>query len=33
MWEDKIVEKVRKVRRDHAEDFGFDLKALFANLY
>ncbi len=32
MWEDKIVEEVRNVRQEHAEEFGFDLKAIFADL-
>lgn len=32
MWEDKIVEEVRKVRQEHAEKFSFDLKAIFVDL-
>lgn len=32
MWQDTIVEEVRKVRQEHAEKFNFDLKAIFADL-
>lgn len=31
-WNDPIVEEVRHVRREHAQHFGFDLKAIFADL-
>ena len=32
MWEDPIVEEVRKVREDHAARFGYDLKAIYRDL-
>jgi len=32
MWNDPIVEEVRRVRNAHAEKFGFDLKAIAADL-
>ena len=32
MWQDPIVEEVRKVRQEHAVKFSFDLKAIFADL-
>ena len=32
MWQDTIVEEVRKVRLEHAKKFEFDLKAIFADL-
>jgi len=32
MWQDTIVEEVRKVRLAHAKKFEFDLKAIFADL-
>lgn len=28
MWKDPIVEEVRKIRRQHAKRFAFDLKAI-----
>jgi hypothetical protein len=28
MWEDPIVEQVRKVREEHAAKFNYDLQAL-----
>ena len=32
MWNDPIVEEVRKVRNDHAEKFNYDLSAIVADL-
>jgi hypothetical protein len=32
MWKDKIVEEVRKVRKEHAEKFGYDLDAIYRDL-
>ena len=32
MWNDPIVEEVRKVRNDHAKKFNYDLKAIAADL-
>jgi hypothetical protein len=32
MWNDPIVEEVRKVRNDHAKKFGYDLKAIANDL-
>ena len=32
MWQDMIVEEIRKVRQEHAEKFDFDLRAIFADL-
>ena len=32
MWNDPIVEEVRKVRQEHAEKFGYDLKAIYDDL-
>lgn len=32
MTEDHIVEEVRRVRRQHAEEFGYDLQKIFADL-
>jgi len=32
MWEDPIVEKVRKIREEHAARFGYDLKAIYDDL-
>lgn len=29
---DKIVEEVRRVREEHAERFGYDLEAIFADV-
>ena len=28
MWKDEIVEEVRRVRKRHAERFGYDLDAI-----
>ena len=32
MWNDPIVEEVRKVRQAHAEKFNYDLQAIVADL-
>ena len=32
MWEDVIVNEVRKVRETYAQQFEFDLKAIFEDL-
>ena len=32
MWNDPIVEEVRKIRNDHAKKFNYDLKAIAADL-
>ncbi len=32
MTDDPIVEEVRRIRREHAARFDFDLKAIFADL-
>ena len=32
MWNDPIVEEVRKIREDHAAQFGHDLKAIYDDL-
>ncbi len=32
MWKDQIVEDVRKVRKQHAEKFGYDLDAIYRDL-
>jgi len=32
MWQDPIVEEVRRVRRAHAAQFGFDLEAIYKDL-
>lgn len=32
MWNDPIVEEVRKVRTEHAEKFNYDLEAIVADL-
>lgn len=29
MWQDPIVTEVRRVRREYAAQFGFDLKAMY----
>jgi hypothetical protein len=29
MWNDPIVEEIRKYRKEHAEKFGFDLDRIF----
>ena len=32
MWNDPIVEEVRKVRNEHAEKFNYDFGAIVADL-
>lgn len=32
MWQDPIVEEVRKARQDHAKKFGYNLKAIYDDL-
>ena len=32
MWEDPIVNEVRKVRQAHAARFNYDLQAIYADL-
>ena len=32
MWVDEIVEDVRRVRQEHAAQFGYDLDAVFRDL-
>jgi len=32
MWEDPIVEEVRKVREAHAAKFNYDLQAIYRDL-
>jgi hypothetical protein len=32
MWNDPIVEEVRKARNAHAQKFGYDLKAIAKDL-
>ena len=32
MWEDPIVEEVRKVREAHAARFNYDLRAIYRDL-
>ncbi len=32
MWNDLIVEEVRKVRNAHAKKFGYDIKAIATDL-
>lgn len=29
MWEDPIVEKIHKIREDHARKFNFELQAIY----
>jgi hypothetical protein len=29
MWQDPIVDQVRKVRQEHARKYGFDLRAIY----
>lgn len=33
MWEDPIVKEVREIRYRLAAEHGFDLKAIFADIY
>ena len=32
MWNDPIVEEVRKIRSEHAKKFNYDLQAIVADL-
>ena len=32
MWQDPIVDEVRKARQDHAKKFGYDMKAIYDDL-
>lgn len=32
MWEDPIIEEVRKARQEHAARFGYDLRAIYNDL-
>jgi hypothetical protein len=32
MWEDKIVEEVRKVRDEYAAKFNYDLEAIYKDI-
>jgi hypothetical protein len=32
MWQDPIVEEVRKIREEHAAKFDYDLARIFADL-
>lgn len=32
MIEDPVVQEVRRIRQEHAEQFDYDLKAIFADL-
>ncbi len=32
MWEDPIVEEVRRIREEHAALFGYDLRAIYDDL-
>ncbi len=32
MWKDPIVEEIHRIRRMHAQQFNFDLYAIFADL-
>ena len=32
MWEDKIVEEVRKVRDEYAARFNYDLEAIYKDI-
>jgi hypothetical protein len=32
MWDDPIVEEVRKVREEHAARFDYDLKRIFQDI-
>ena len=32
MWNDEIVEEVRKVRQDYAAKFNYDLDAIFKDI-
>jgi len=32
MWNDPMVEEVRRIREEHAARFGYDLKAIYDDL-
>ena len=32
MWNDEIVEKVRKIRDEHASKFGYDINKIYQDL-
>lgn len=32
MWDDPIVEEVRKIREEHAASLGYDLEKIFKDL-
>lgn len=32
MWQDEIVEEIRKIRDEHAKKFNYDLKAIYQDL-
>ena len=32
MWEDPIVERIHKIREEHARKFDFDLQAIYNDL-
>ena len=32
MWEDPIVEKIHKIREEHAREFNFDLQPIYDDL-
>jgi len=32
MWEDKIVEEIRKYRDEHAAEFGYDIVKIYQDL-
>lgn len=32
MWQDEIVEEIRRIREEYAKSFNYDLDAMFADL-
>ncbi len=32
MWQDEIIEEIRKIRDEHARQFNYDLKAIYLAL-
>ena len=32
MWVDEIVEETRRIREEHAEEFNYDLEAIYRDL-
>ena len=32
MWVDVVVEETRKIREEHAEEFNYDLEAIYRDL-